>query len=119
MAGCACLVAGYIGIPGGCDSQGGSADQSARGRRQTQPLSEWPTRVAGSARGTENRMLTQAHACIHVALPCCLFDLACFFLPSFFISHLRVGSSLTRGSSFFLGKVTAFGVLCCFALLFV
>ena len=30
-----------------------------------------------------------------------------------------VGSSLTRGSSFFLGKVTALGVLCCFALLFV
>ena len=30
-----------------------------------------------------------------------------------------VGSSRTRGSSFFLGKVTALGVLCCFALLFV
>ena len=27
-----------------------------------------------------------------------------------------VGSSPTRGSSFFLGKVTALGVLCCFAL---
>ena len=26
-----------------------------------------------------------------------------------------VGSSPTRGSSFFLGKVTALGVLCCFA----
>ena len=25
----------------------------------------------------------------------------------------------TRGSSFFLGKITALGVLCCFALLFV
>ena len=30
-----------------------------------------------------------------------------------------VGLSPTRGSSFFLGKVTALGVLCCFALLFV
>ena len=31
--------------------------------------------------------------------------------------HVRVvGSSPTRGSSFFLGKVTALGVLCCFAL---
>ena len=30
-----------------------------------------------------------------------------------------VGSSPTRGSSFFFGKVTALGVLCCFALLFV
>ena len=30
-----------------------------------------------------------------------------------------MGSSPTRGSSFFLGKVTALGVLCCFALLFV
>ena len=29
-----------------------------------------------------------------------------------------MGSSPTRGSSFFLGKVTALGVLCCFALLF-
>ena len=27
-----------------------------------------------------------------------------------------MGSSHTRGSSFFLGKVTALGVLCCFAL---
>ena len=27
-----------------------------------------------------------------------------------------MGSSPTRGSSFFLGKVTAVGVLCCFAL---
>ena len=27
-----------------------------------------------------------------------------------------VGLSPTRGSSFFLGKVTALGVLCCFAL---
>ena len=27
-----------------------------------------------------------------------------------------VGSSPTRGSSFFLGRVTALGVLCCFAL---
>ena len=27
-----------------------------------------------------------------------------------------VGSSPTRGSSFFIGKVTALGVLCCFAL---
>ena len=27
-----------------------------------------------------------------------------------------MGSSPTRGSSFFLGKVTALGVLCCFAL---
>ena len=26
-----------------------------------------------------------------------------------------VGSSSTRGSSFFIGKVTALGVLCCFA----
>ena len=32
--------------------------------------------------------------------------------------HVHV-SSPTRGSSFFLGKVTALGVLCCFALLFV
>ena len=30
-----------------------------------------------------------------------------------------VGLSPTRGSSFLLGKVTALGVLCCFALLFV
>ena len=30
-----------------------------------------------------------------------------------------MGSSPTGGSSFFLGKVTALGVLCCFALLFV
>ena len=31
--------------------------------------------------------------------------------------HVSVmGSSPTRGSSFFLGKVTALGVLCCFAL---
>ena len=30
-----------------------------------------------------------------------------------------MGSIPTRGSSFFLGKVTALGVLCCFALLFV
>ena len=30
-----------------------------------------------------------------------------------------MGSSPTRGSSFLLGKVTALGVLCCFALLFV
>ena len=30
-----------------------------------------------------------------------------------------VGWSPTRGSSFFFGKVTALGVLCCFALLFV
>ena len=30
-----------------------------------------------------------------------------------------MGSSPTRGSSFFLGKVTALGVLCCLALLFV
>ena len=30
-----------------------------------------------------------------------------------------VGSNPTRGSSFFFGKVTALGVLCCFALLFV
>ena len=30
-----------------------------------------------------------------VALPCCLFDLACFFLPSFFhfsLKHVHVGS---------------------------
>ena len=46
---------------------------------------------------------------MYVALACCLFDLACFFLPS----HL---SCTCRGSSFFLGKVTALGVLCCFAL---
>ena len=30
--------------------------------------------------------------------------------------HVHVGSSPTRGSSFFLGKVTALSVLCCFAL---
>ena len=30
-----------------------------------------------------------------------------------------VDSSPTRGSSFFLGEVTALGVLCCFALSFV
>ena len=30
--------------------------------------------------------------------------------------YVHVGSSPTRGSSFFLGKVTALGVLCCFAL---
>ena len=30
--------------------------------------------------------------------------------------YVYVGSSPTRGSSFFLGKVTALGVLCCFAL---
>ena len=29
------------------------------------------------------------------------------------------GLSPTRGSSFFLGKMTALGVLCCFALLFI
>ena len=71
------------------------------------------------------------------ALFVCLILLASFFLPS----HLSfknmyilglvfgviggfitpafssvVGSSPTRGSSFFLGKVTALGVLCCFAL---
>ena len=32
---------------------------------------------------------------------------------------LRGESFEVRGSSFFLGKVTALGVLCCFALLFV
>ena len=32
---------------------------------------------------------------------------------------IRVRSSPTRGSLFFSGKVTALGVLCCFALLFV
>ena len=30
--------------------------------------------------------------------------------------YMYMGSSPTRGSSFFLGKVTALGVLCCFAL---
>ena len=30
-----------------------------------------------------------------------------------------VGFNPTRGSSFFFGKVTALGVLCCFAMLFV
>ena len=30
-----------------------------------------------------------------------------------------VGSNPTRGSSFFFGKLTGLGVLCCFALLFV
>ena len=32
------------------------------------------------------------------------------------LEYSVVGSSPTRGSSFFLGKVTALGVLCCFAL---
>ena len=30
--------------------------------------------------------------------------------------YMYMGSSPTRGSSFFLGKATALGVLCCFAL---
>ena len=33
--------------------------------------------------------------------------------------HVHLGSSPTRGSSFYFGKVTALGVLCCFAMLFV
>ena len=33
--------------------------------------------------------------------------------------HVVVGSSPTQCSSFFLGKVTTLGVLCCFTLLFV
>ena len=32
------------------------------------------------------------------------------------VCSVVVGSSPTRGTSFFLGKVTALGVLCCFAL---
>ena len=45
-----------------------------------------------------------------------------FIMPSRLQVHtciMHVGSSPTRGSSFFLGKVTSMGVLCCFALLFV
>ena len=43
-----------------------------------------------------------------------------FIMPSRLQVHtciMHVGSSPTRGSSFFFGKVTALGVLCCFALL--
>ena len=36
--------------------------------------------------------------------------------PTIYMYMCVVGSSPTRGSSFFLGKVTALGVLCCFAL---
>ena len=43
------------------------------------------------------------HSCIHIHT--CTCTCVCV-----------VGSSPTRGSSFFLGKVTALGVLCCFAL---
>ena len=56
------------------------------------------------------------HVNLGCAVPCCLFDLAYIFLPSFFIS---LTCPCTRGSSFFLGKVIALGVLCYFALLFV
>ena len=43
------------------------------------------------------------------------------YTNSFFLHTCTrvVGSSPTRGSSFFLGKVTVLGVPCCFALLFV
>ena len=63
-----------------------------------------------------------------VLLFVCLTLLGSFFLPSHlsFKNMYRalcleyrssvVGSSPTRGSSFFLGKVTALGVLCWFAL---
>ena len=45
--------------------------------------------------------------------------LLCVFVIARCLSIVRtnvVGSSPTRGSSFFLGKVTALGMLCCFAL---
>ena len=56
------------------------------------------------------------------ALFVCFTLLASFFLPShlsfknMYICECVVGSSPTRGSSFFSGKVTALGVLYCFAL---
>ena len=46
-------------------------------------------------------------------LPAVLTLLLCFF-PPHNASYMYM--SPTRGSSFFLGKVTALGVLCCFAL---
>ena len=45
--------------------------------------------------------------------------LLCFLIHALSRVSSVVGSSPTRGSSFFLGKMTALGVLCCFALLFV
>ena len=55
-----------------------------------------------------------AHMCniVHTCTCTCMY---------MYLSRVQsvVGSSPTRGSSFFLGKVTALGVLCCFALLFV
>ena len=54
---------------------------------------------------------------LNVAVYCMKFD------PDY-IHHVSTlwnseHSGPTRGSSFCLGRVTAFGVLCCFALLFV
>ena len=73
-----------------------------------------------------------------VALPCCLFDLACFFLPSFssliktlyiHVFYQKNGSSVGRALCLECRvswvrvppeaaqrKVIALGVLCCFAL---
>ena len=44
---------------------------------------------------------------MHVALLCCSFDLACFFLPSFFISNDSYGrvGHLTFFSFYFLASV--------------
>ena len=48
----------------------------------------------------------------------CLFDLACFFLSSFssLIKNMSWDRVPSEAARFFLGKVTALGVLCCFAL---
>ena len=65
------------------------------------------------------------YAAVYVYMPLCTYILyvVCIRVVCVVFSRVHVymcvGSNLTRGSSFFFGKVTALGVLCCFVLLFV
>ena len=70
--------------------------------------------LAGKQKSPTSTCNSQQFVCIDIAP----YQYLILFVRLFIYAtlYIHVGSSPTRGSSFFLGKVTALGVLCCFAL---
>ena len=77
---------------------------------------EWWTPSSSTRARSDTRHVVVLVFTVRLCILTCLFK----HQPIGLMKNMYImGSSPTRGSSFFLGKVTALGVLCCFALLFV
>ena len=71
----------YVGI---CPSMSEYCDTCKEKNEEISRYKQIITRLIQSGHATQG--MAMVYMCC-VALPCRLFDLACFFLPSFFISH--------------------------------